>query len=70
MYRTGGIADGALRMFAGFFDGFHRGFNVTQIVQCIEYTEYINAVIRRFLHKGFHHVIGVMAITEQVLSAQ
>ena len=70
MHRTGGVTQSALRVFASFFGGPHGGFEVTHIVECIEYAKYIHAIIRRFLHEGFDHVIGIVAVTQQVLPAQ
>ena len=70
MHRAGGVADGALGMLAGFFHRFHGGFQVAQIVQGVEHPEHINTVVGGFLHKSFHHVIGVMPVTQQVLAPQ
>ena len=70
MHRAGGVANGALGMLAGFFHRFHGGFQVAQIVQGVEHPEHINTVVGGFLHKGFHHVIGVMPVTQQVLAPQ
>ena len=43
------------------------GKKIAQVVQGIEYPEYIDAVYRRPLHKGIDDIIGVVAIAEDIL---
>jgi hypothetical protein len=70
VYRAGGIADGALGMFAGLFYAVDCRFQIAYVIKGIENTKNIDAVVRRFPHKVRYHVIGIVAITKQILSAQ
>ena len=57
-------------MLALLFDGLERGFQVARVVHRIEYAEHIDAVDRSALDKLFHHVIGIVAVAQQVLPTQ
>ena len=70
MDRTGGKTDSALGIFAAALDCFHRSFDIAQVIKCVEYTEHIDAVLCGLLNKGSDHIISVVAIAQQVLSAQ
>lgn len=52
------------------FYRFHGGFQITYIIQGIEYAENINPVFSRRGNKSFDHVICVVPVTEQVLATQ
>ena len=65
-----GVANGKLRMLAAFLNRLVRLFQVSLVVQGVKYPEYINAHLRRLTNKGGHHIIRVMAVADQVLSAE
>ena len=70
VHRAGGVANRAFGMLAGFFHGFNRDAQVAQIVHGIEDAEHVDTVIGGFLDEGAYHIVGVMAIAEQILTAQ
>ncbi len=70
MHRTGGEADGALGMLVVGLNLADRGAHIAQIVHGIEYPEYIYAIGGRHVDEFFHHIIGVMAVAQQVLATQ
>jgi len=57
-------------VFAGLLHRAHRRFQITRIVQGIEHTEDIDARARSQIDKGLDHVVGVVPVTEQVLTTQ
>ena len=70
VHRAGGVAQGALGMFAGGFHGFDGHTQVTHVVHRVEDAEYVDAIHGGLGDKGAHHVIAVVAIAKQVLPAQ
>ena len=70
MHRTHGVADRALGVLAGGLDRRHGGLQVAQVVERIEHPEDIDAARRGARHEGLHHVIGVVAVADQVLATQ
>src|SRR5690554_827982 len=52
------------------FDRFHRGFDIAHIIHRVKYAENINAVVRRALDELVNHVVSVMTVAENILSAQ
>ena len=58
----------------GLFGAGKRGFNcnaqIANVVKGVEDTEDANAVCRGVLNEFFYHVVGIVIIAEQVLSAQ
>ena len=70
MHRAGSIAEGAFGVLASLFYRLDGNAQVAQVIHGIENAEYIDAVVGGFPHEGAHHVIGVMAIAQQILSAQ
>ena len=40
------------------------------ITQRVEHAEHVHAVLGRLVNKGFDHVIGIMAVAQQVLATQ
>ena len=50
--------------------GFHRTFQVAQVVQTVKNTDYINTVSDRFLNKIFNNIIGIMTVSKDVLSSE
>ena len=57
-------------MLAGGFRRLDGGAQVAQVVEGVEDAEHVHAVLRRLLHEGFDHIIGIVAVAEQVLPAQ
>ena len=70
MNRARGVADGALRVLAGLLHRPDGGFQITQVIQGIKHPEYINAVLSRLGNKSLDHIVGIMAIAQQVLPTQ
>ena len=48
----------------------HRGLDVAQIVERVENTDDIHAVLDALAHKAAHGIIRIMMVAEQVLTAQ
>ncbi|EHC70798.1 hypothetical protein LTSEJOH_0135, partial [Salmonella enterica subsp. enterica serovar Johannesburg str. S5-703] len=46
------------------------GFHIARVVHGVEDAEDVHTVFHRALDEAFHHVIGVVAVAEQVLAAQ
>ena len=68
--RAGGKADGAGGV-AALLDGLVNGhLQVAGIVQGVEDTDDVNAVLDGVLHKLAHHIVGIVLITQDVLAAQ
>jgi hypothetical protein len=65
-----GVADGSLEVPLVFFDDLHGSLEVAEVIQGVEYPEYVDAVVAGPLNEGLHHVIGVVAVADQVLSAE
>ncbi|CAB3275315.1 hypothetical protein SVZ_N_04410 [Salmonella enterica subsp. enterica serovar Typhimurium] len=70
MGRAGGVGECALGVCAVAAHRLQCGFHIARVVHGIEDAEHVHAVFHRAFDEAFHHVIGVMAITEQVLAAQ
>ncbi|GAR08068.1 hypothetical protein NGUA35_02484 [Salmonella enterica] len=70
MRRAGGVTQGPLGVGAVAAHRLQCGFHITRVVHGIEDAEHVHAVFHRPLNEAFHHVIGVVAITEQVLTTQ
>ena len=70
MYGAGGVGNGTGGQRTGFDGGFHGQFDIPQVIQRVENADNIDAVGYAALNKAHHHVIGVMLITQQVLTAQ
>ena len=70
MVGTDGIYNTALNMCACIFSGTHCAFQVASIVKSIENTDDGYAVINRTVYKFAYNVIGIMVITQNVLTAQ
>ncbi len=68
--RADGVADAALGVLAGLFHGVHGPLQVAGVVQRIEHAEHVHAVLGSFVDEAVNHIIGVVAITQQVLAAQ
>ena len=70
VYRRNGVAQSSLGMFSSLLDCFHGDHEVARIVQCVEYTENVDAVDGHALNTFLDDVVGVVAITEDRLAAQ
>ena len=64
MDRTGGVAQGPLGMFSNLPDGLDRGFQIPQVVECVEDSKHVHAVGGSPLHKCFNHVIGIVRVAK------
>ncbi|GAS00307.1 hypothetical protein NGUA24_00693 [Salmonella enterica] len=70
MRRAGGVTQGPLGVGAVAAHRLQCGFHITRVVHGIEDAEHVHAVFHRPLNEAFHHIIGVVAVAEQVLAAQ
>ncbi|CQE86165.1 Uncharacterised protein [Salmonella enterica subsp. enterica serovar Typhimurium str. DT104] len=70
MRRAGGVGECALGVRAVAAYCLQGGFHIARVVHGIEDAEHVHAVFHCPLNEAFHHVIGVVAIAEQVLAAQ
>ena len=53
-----------------FFDRFDCHFQVTNVIHRVEHPENVHAIHGRTLYKPIHNVIGIMSITQNVLSPE
>ena len=65
-----GVGDGGLDLAARLLGGADGGCKVAGVVQRVEDADDVDAVLHGFLHEGLDHVVGVVAVAEQVLAAQ
>ncbi len=70
VHRAGGVGDGALGMFAGGFDRLDGHAQVTHVVHCVEDAEHVDAVDGGLGDKSFDHIVAVVPVAQQVLTAQ
>ena len=70
MYRADGVTDTAFHRAAAFLGGFDRNLDITQVVQCVKYSENFDSYIEGFFDKPFDDVVGVMPVAHTVLPAQ
>jgi len=63
------IANRSLKNLAVCLDSFRAGFHIAEIVKRIKTAENINADFTGLIHESAHDVIGVMAVTDQILPA-
>ena len=64
------IADAALKVLLALLDDLDHRLEIPEVIQSIEDPENIHAVFAGALHKGFGQVIGIVAITHQVLASK
>ncbi len=55
---------------AVFLYRFNRGFEVSRVVQRVEYSYNAHAVFNRLVDKAFDHVVGIVSVPQKVLTAQ
>ncbi|GAR61314.1 hypothetical protein NGUA15_03104 [Salmonella enterica] len=70
MGRAGGVRERALGVCAVAAHRLQGGFHIARVVHGIEDAEHVHAVFHRAFDKTLHHVIGVVAVAEQVLATQ
>ncbi|SLY46856.1 Uncharacterised protein [Klebsiella quasivariicola] len=70
MDRAGGVGERALGMGAVAADRLQGGFHIARVVHGIEDTEDVHAVFDGAFDKALHHIVGVVAVAEQVLAAE
>ncbi|GAR61738.1 hypothetical protein NGUA15_03533 [Salmonella enterica] len=70
MGRAGGVRERALGVCAVAAHRLQGGFHIARVVHGVEDAEHVHAVFDSALSEAFHHVIGVVAVAEQVLAAQ
>ena len=70
VHRADRVADGDFAVAAVFLGGFDGLFEVAQIVQRIEDTDDVDAVLDGLLDELIHHVVRIMLVTEDVLAAE
>ncbi|SXG01793.1 Uncharacterised protein [Klebsiella variicola] len=68
--RAGGVRKRALGVGAVAADRLQGGLHVARVVHGVEDAEDVHAVFDGALHEALHHVIGVVAVAEQVLAAE
>ena len=66
----GGVADRALRVAPVLLDAPDGLFEVARVVQRVEDAEDVHAVLARERHEAVHHVVRVVLVAEDVLTAQ
>ena len=57
-------------MLADLFHRPQRGAHIADIVHGVEHAEHVHAIHRSALHKFFHHIVGVVAVTQNILAAK
>ena len=57
-------------MLAGLFDGLHSVLKVAGVVQCVEDTENVHAVLGGLVDEAVNNFIVVVAVTQQVLATK
>ena len=68
MNRADRITDRALNMSPRLFTGFNRGLHIPRIIQSVKDPEDCNPVLFCFETEGPHHIVGIVAVTKQILS--
>ncbi|SAS02710.1 Uncharacterised protein [Klebsiella variicola] len=70
MRRAGGVRKRTLGVGAVAADRLQGGLHVARVVHGVEDAEDVHAVFDGALHEALHHVVGVVAVAEQVLAAE
>ena len=66
----GGVGQGAGGDGTGLYGGFHGDLQVVRIVEGVEDTDDVNAVLHGLLHEKLDKVIGVVGVTQNILTPQ
>ena len=70
VHRALGVADSSFHHAAVLFDELHGSFHVPGIVQSVEDTHHVNAVLNGLLAESLYHVVSVVTIAQDVLAAE
>lgn len=70
VHRTDGVAQRSLGVLAAAVHGSNRRFQVAFVVQGVEDTKHVDAVLRALFHEGFHDVVSIVPVAQEVLAAQ
>ena len=70
MHRGGGVADGAVSGGACLLGSTDGSAHVLRVVQAVEDTEDVHAMLDAQLDESLHHVVSVVRVTHEVLTAQ
>ena len=70
MHRTQGIGDGALGMLAHFPHRLQRHLDIAHVVHGIEHAKYVDPVVGGTVHELLHHVVRVVAVSQDILPAE
>ena len=68
--RTGGVGERALGVRAVAAHCLQGGLHIARVVHGVEDAEHVHAVFDGALNEALHHVIGVVAVAEQILAAE
>ncbi len=68
--RRGGVGDSTGSDSACIDGGFHGNLQIIHIVQRVEDTDDVNAVLNSLLNKQLHEIIGIVGVTQNILAAQ
>ena len=63
------VADGALDVLASFTNRVEARLHVALVVERVEDAEYVDAGLRRLFAECANHVVGVVAVADEVLAA-
>ena len=66
----GGVGDGAGSDGAGLDGGLHGDLQVVHVVQSVEDTDDVDAVLHSLLHEQLHEIIGVVGVAQHILTTQ
>jgi hypothetical protein len=70
VHRTQGVGDSPLGVLTQAPDRLQRHLDIAHVVHGVEYPEYVHPVVGRTLHELRDHIVGVMAIAQNVLAAE
>ncbi len=65
-----GVADRALEVLPVGLDPLHAGLEISEIVQGVEDPEDVDPDFAGFVHEGPDDVVGIIAVADQILSAE
>ena len=68
--RAGGVGERALGVRAVAAHRLQGGLHIARVVHGVEDAEHVHAVFDGALNEALHHVIGVVAVAEQILAAE
>ena len=70
VHRAGGVADSARSLGARFDGSLDGNLQVVDVVQRVEDTNNVDTVLHRRFHETTHDVVGIMLVSQDVLTAQ